>query len=71
MKKINLTDSNYKLTVREIRFLLGELSQEEFGKLLGMSQMQVWSRENEGSWSMKEIQSISDISGVPIERITV
>jgi len=71
MRKINLDDDNFKLSVKEIRFLMGELTQEEFGKMLGMSKLQIWSRENEGSWSMKEITEISELSGVPINRITI
>lgn len=71
MRKINLDDDNFKLSVKEIRFLMGELTQEEFGKMLGMSKLQIWARENEGSWSMKEITEISELSGVPINRITI
>lgn len=68
MPKINLDTRKY--TVREIRFLMGELTQEEFGKLIGLSKLQVWSRENsETEWSMREMCLISDVSGVPLDRI--
>ena len=67
MNKIDLDTRKY--TVKEIRFLMGELTQEEFGNLIGLSKLQIWSRENaETEWSMREIALISDVSGVPLDR---
>ncbi|MBQ2627374.1 MAG: hypothetical protein IJG17_06260 [Eubacterium sp.] len=70
MKKIDLNTRKY--TVKEIRFLMGELTQEEFGNLIGLSKLQIWSRENaETEWSMREMAQISDVSGVPLDRIAI
>lgn len=60
-----------KFTVPEIRFLMG-MNQEEFGKLIGLSKIQMWGRENgRTEWSMKEISDISELTGVPLDRITI
>ena len=70
MKKIDLNARKY--TVKEIRFLMGELTQEEFGNLIGLSKLQIWSRENgETEWSMREMAQISELSGVPLDRIAI
>ncbi len=69
MEKLDL-DSR-KFTVREIRFLLG-VTQEEFAPIVGLSKMQLWARENgETEWSMREISLVSEVTGVPINRIAI
>jgi hypothetical protein len=51
---------------------MGQLSQEDFGSLFGLSQFQIWARETgQKPWTMQEISNISDQSGIPIERISI
>lgn len=70
MNKIDLNTRKY--TVKEIRFLMGELTQDEFGDLIGLSKLQIWNRENKQTeWSMREIALVSEVSGIPLDRIAI
>ena len=69
-EKIDLTTRRF--TVPEIRFLMGELTQEEFGRLIGLTQFQVFNRETgRAVWNIYEMSAISEVSGIPLERIAV
>lgn len=69
VKKLDL--EHKKFTIPEIRFMMG-MNQEEFAKLIGLSKIQLWGRENgRTEWTMKEISDISEITGVPLDRITI
>lgn len=61
-----------KFTIPEIRFLENQMSQEELGKKLGLSQYQVWARETgRQKWLLEEVAKISEFSGLPLQRIAV
>ncbi|MBQ7446923.1 MAG: helix-turn-helix transcriptional regulator [Eubacterium sp.] len=61
---------NRKFTVPEIRFLENQMSQEDLGKKLGLSQYQVWARETgKQKWLLEEVAKISEFSGIPLSRI--
>jgi hypothetical protein len=61
---------NRKFTIPEIRFLMGQMSQEELGKKIGLTQFQIWSRETgRTKWTLHEVAQISEFSGIPLHRI--
>lgn len=63
---------NRQFTVPEIRFLESQMSQEQLGNLLGLSQYQIWARETgKQPWLMHEISQISKLSGIPLDRIKI
>ena len=63
---------NRKFTIPEIRFLENQMSQQELGELLGLSQYQIWARETgRQKWLLEEVAKISEYSGIPITRIAV
>ena len=63
---------NRKFTVPEIRFLENQMSQEELGEKLGLTQFQIWSRESgRTKWTLEEAAKISEFSGIPLTRIAV
>lgn len=59
-----------KFTIPEIRFLEGEMTQAELGEKIGLSQFQIWSRESgRTKWTLHEVAKISELTGVPLNRI--
>ncbi len=63
---------NRKFSIPEIRFLENQMSQEELGKKLGLTQYQIWARETgRQKWLLEEVAKISEFSGIPLQRIRV
>ena len=59
-----------KFSIPEIRFLENQMSQEELGKKIGLTQFQVWARESgRTKWTLHEVALISEFSGIPLDRI--
>ena len=61
---------NRKFSIPEIRFLENQMSQEELGQRIGLSQFQVWARETgKQKWRLEEVAKIAEFSGIPLTRI--
>ena len=61
-----------KFTPTELRRMLG-LTQKELADILGVSRITIARRE-EGSkkrWTVLEIEKLSQLSGIPVENITI
>lgn len=59
------------LTVKDIRALM-KMNQKDFGKLIGMTQSALMRRENgKVKWKMHEVAKVSEVSGLPIQRIKI
>ena len=61
-----------KFTPTELRRMLG-LTQKELADILGVSRITIARRE-EGTnkkWTVLEIEKLSQLSGIPVENITI
>lgn len=65
-----MSEINRTFTPTEIRRLLG-ITLEELAARLGISHMTLQRREKgESDWKASEIKILSELSGIPIDRIT-
>ena len=65
-----MTDFDRTFTPAEIRKMLG-MTVEETAKIFGISHMTLQRREaGESEWKAKEIKMLSELSHIPISRIS-
>ncbi len=64
-----MSEINRSFTPVEIRRLLG-ITADELAKVLGISVMTLYRKEKNGNWSAKDIRILSEMSNIPIDKIT-